>query len=310
MMASYLDLKVGYTCNNKCIHCIIQKQRKDAVKIRGNEDRSTQECLDELLDSSKKGLDIVVFTGGEATIRKDFIEIAAYAKQLNFATCLQTNGRKLADNQYAVELNKYIDGYVIAIHGSNEQIHDQITKDRNSFRETIEGIKNIRELNENVCGKIVLSNNNYKDLPGILELLGSLKINSQFNIAFPHYFEDDVEQFNKIVPYYSDIAPFIEESISIAEKLKINIEFEQIFPCVLKKQYSPSYFTDLHPKYENAELKQLDCETLDWNKASKMIKLKDKKCKSCIYDAYCDGFWKEYINLRGFDEFRPCRSED
>jgi hypothetical protein len=38
-------------------------------------------------------------------------------------------------------------------------------------------------------------------------------------------------------------------------------------------------------------------------------KSKRAECRSCRWDARCEGPWKEYPELFGWDEFRPVREE-
>ena len=37
-------------------------------------------------------------------------------------------------------------------------------------------------------------------------------------------------------------------------------------------------------------------------------RIKGKNCKLCRYNSVCLGVWKKYVNLFGFEEFRPVKS--
>jgi len=69
------DVKVGFSCNNNCLFCFIPKKTID---------RNTREIKNTLLQCKIDGVEKIVITGGEPTIRKDIIQILEYAKNLGF----------------------------------------------------------------------------------------------------------------------------------------------------------------------------------------------------------------------------------
>ena len=71
---------------------------------------------------------IVGFTGGEPTIRKDFLEIALYAKSTNHKVALQTNGTRFSDWEFAQGACNVIDYVLIAIHSHNPETHNSIVR--------------------------------------------------------------------------------------------------------------------------------------------------------------------------------------
>jgi len=96
-----VDIKLGYTCNNNCRHCVIADQREHALDMIGKEDLSTEEFKREILKSRKRGFTSIIFTGGEPTIRKDFLELLDYASFIGFRVNIQTNGRMLYYPEFA-----------------------------------------------------------------------------------------------------------------------------------------------------------------------------------------------------------------
>lgn len=305
-MAGCADIKVGYDCNNNCKHCVIAEQRRGALRKRGNENRTTEECMKEILNSKLNGKDVIVITGGEPTIRKDIIDIVKYAKSLGLVICMQTNGRKLRDEKFAEEVAKYVDYFTIALHGEQASTHDVITCVRGSFDETLEGMKTLVKFTNNVFIKVVISNYNYKELKGILNIAKTIGV-KETNIAFPHANGNAAQYFNEVVPYYKDIKFYVEECIKFAEENNILVEFESILPCIFQEQHNVKYFADFKYRSQNAELKQLDSDTLNWDEVRKNLKRKSEICEECIYTPICEGYWMEYVEERGFDEFNPIK---
>ncbi|MDA3855990.1 MAG: radical SAM protein [Candidatus Woesearchaeota archaeon] len=305
----YVDLKVGYDCNNSCIHCVISDQRDRARELRGNENRGTQEFFDELLKSKENGCTAVTITGGDPTVRKDFHEIVKFSKEEGFRVLLQSNGRAFSSKKYLEKAFDYIDYYMIALHGSSAEIHDKITRAPNGFVQTIDGIKNILEVGGEIGIKVVISNINKDDLLNLLKFVDSLGV-KYCNIAFPHANGDALKYFDEIVPYYKNIDLEIQSCIKFAKESGLKLEFEQILPCSLSLDYDLKFFSDMKIHTNFGEIKQLDETPGDWNSLRAGSKRKGKICMSCVYNKFCEGYWKEYVELRGFSEFRAIRKFD
>jgi len=300
----YSDIKVGYDCNNHCIHCIIANQRMNAMEKRGDENRSTDECCAEIRDSAENGYDSIIITGGEPTIRDDFLEILQYAKGLGLGISVQTNGRRLADPDFAANAAKYVDNFIVALHGSNPACHDHITRAKNSFAETVEGLKNIALLEKTLVIKVVMTKFNEQDLPDILRLVNGLGIQT-VNIAFPHACEEMVKHYEQVVPMYADVRASVDECIRYAQESGMSLEFESVLPCALTTRHDVRFFSDFQYMDVESEVKQLDNATLQWNRARKRLKRKMEKCSLCTYNSLCEGYWMEYVILRGESEFVP-----
>lgn len=305
----YVDLKVGYDCNNSCIHCVIADQRDRARELRGNENRNTQEFFDELLESKANGCTSVTITGGEPTVRKDFYDIVKFSKDEGFRVLLQSNGRAFFAKNYLEKVLYYIDYYMIALHGSTAKIHDEITRAPGGFIQTFQGIKNIIEAGADIGIKVVISNYNKDDLLNILKLIKSIGV-SYCNIAFPHANGNALKYFNEIVPFYKDIDLEVQRCIEFAKENDFKLEFEQILPCALSKDYEMKFFSDLKFHVNQGELKQLDESPGDWNSLRAGSRNKGRVCLGCVYNNFCEGYWKEYVELRGFNEFRAIKKFD
>lgn len=295
------DIKLGYSCNNQCIHCVIQNQKQRAEAVRGTITRPTEESKQEILKSFHTGCKAIIVTGGEPTIRSDFTEIVKYIKSLGMLVSVQSNGRKFSDKMFVKEAAEFIDVCVIALHGSTQSIHDRITRVAGSFYETMEGIRNLRAKKVKIWGKVVLSKLNYTDVLNIVKLFAELEI-YDINIAFPHACENILEHYDEVVPRYDEIREHIENCIQYSESIKMNLDFETILPCALSRHYPINYFSDLKNNLD-VELKQIDSAPINWNEIRKTNKKKLRICDACNYNDICEGYWLEYILLRGEKEF-------
>ena len=85
-----IDLKLGFSCNNRCRFCVQGDKRARLPEL------TTAEAVARLAEARAHAEDLV-FTGGEVTIRRDLPELVAEARRLGFRRIqIQTNGRALA----------------------------------------------------------------------------------------------------------------------------------------------------------------------------------------------------------------------
>ncbi len=297
------DLKVGYSCNNKCKHCVIDDSKDKLIQQKKCIDLTTDECIKQIDDSLAEGISGIVLTGGEVTIRKDFPQLVTKCLEHDLAITVQTNGRKLSDESI-IDVIKDINKirFVVALHGDTADVHDEITQVKGSFEETCNGIKAMCELGKLVILKIVISKINAQDLPGIVKLASELGV-KYICFAFPHGQGAARKNFDEVMPTYTYLKPYINELIAVAKEKEINIEFEAIPFCIIP-----------HSMHMVGELKYFDGDTIcnqvkedmfQWSEVRKSIKRKGENCINCDMGEFCEGPWSEYVEAFGTDELKP-----
>jgi len=307
-MAEFADIKTGYSCNNDCIHCVIADKRRLLLKQNRPLDRTTAEVKEQMYLAKQDGMKHVVLTGGEVTIRGDVFELMDYAHKLGFSIALQTNGRMFYYKEFAEQLSKITDiSYVIALHGHNAELHDSISRIKGSFNQTVQGIKNLKELNQKISGKVVISKKNYKYLTNLLSLFNKLGIKN-VNMAFPHGQGNALLYFDNVIPFYSELKPYVHKTIELANKLNIWIDFEAIPFCFM--QGYEKHVSELRMMDREIQLRDVVVIDLDFAQTRRNIaKKKAESCKECKYFLICEGPWREYPEKRGFGEFKPVKGK-
>lgn len=296
-----LDLKVGFQCNNRCLFCVQGNRRYSCPN------KSDQE-VKKILKRMKKNHDGVVFTGGEPTVRKELVDWVRYAKKLGYQFIqIQTNGRMFSYKDYCKALIKAgANEFSPAIHGGNAKIHDSQTQAPGSFKQTVQGIKNLRELDQYILTNSVITRMNYKDLPNLAQLLVNLKVD-QFQFAFMHINEiiaNSPKLIEKIVPRYQEAMPYIKKGIDIGVKAGIKVMVEAIPYCFMKgyeKYISEQYIPFTSVFDDKIELADYGSYRVSKGKA------KGPQCKKCQHNKICEGPWKEYPEIFGWSEFIPLK---
>ena len=294
-----LDLKVGFSCNNRCIHCIQGNKRFTAP------DKTDKE-IREILKRESKDHDGVVFTGGEPTIRPELVSWVAYAKKIGYKVIqIQSNGRMFSYKDYCKALIRAgANEFSPALHGSTAKIHDAITQVPGSWKETVQGIINLKSLGQYVIDNTVVSKLNYKDLPNLARLFVKLKVD-QFQFAFMHINNiifHDPKLIKKIVPRYRDTVPYMKRGLDIGAKAGIVMMTEAVPYCFMKgyEKYVAEQYIPFTTVVDN------NLEVKDYGHYRKTEgKMKGPNCQKCKYYKVCEGPWKEYPEIFGWDEFKP-----
>lgn len=291
------DIKTGFLCNNDCQFCV----QGDEKKKFGN--KSTEE-IKKILRKAKKDCQIVVFTGGEPTIRKDLVELVKYAKNLGFQTIqIQSNGRMFADKKFCKAIIKAgANEFALALHGHILELHNWLTQS-NSFYETVFGIKNLKKLKQKVITNTVIVKSNYRHLPEIAKLLISLDVD-QFQFAFVHALGSTAKNFDSTVPRKSLVMPYLKKALDIGRYFKKEAMTEAIPYCFLIG-YEDCISENIMPNMKIFELNRI---IPDFKKA-RIIEGKSKgpNCKKCKFFKICEGPWREYPQKFGWDEFEPIK---
>jgi len=291
------DLKVGYACNNNCIHCVI-------AGLRPYGDRSTEDYKREMRESRARA-DLLVITGGEPTIRKDIFDLVSYAAFLGFhRITLQTNGRMFYYDDFASRMGSIARiSYVVAVHAPTAQLHDRITQVKGSFDQTVQGIRNLRRLGQDVSGKVVISKLNSGLLPDIARLLVSLEVEDAC-FAFPHPMGNAMVFFDDVVPNITETSKSLHKAIDVCESNGIHASSEG-FPFCLMRGYEDRISELTVPEREMDDIRDF---YPDFNERElREGRAKGPSCASCRHNSSCKGPWKEYPQKFGWDEFVPVR---
>lgn len=299
------DLKVGYACNNRCKHCVIDDSKERLISEQTSINLTTDECLKQIDETYKQGIKSIVLTGGEVTIRSDFHELIERCVEYDLDITIQTNGRQL-NHEYIVNVIKDVKRirFIVALHGESSIIHDDITQVNGSFQETCDGIKQMCNLGKLVILKIVISKINAKELPGIVRLGADLGV-KYMCFAFPHGHGSARRNFDEVIPTYTFLKPYLKELITIAQERNINIEFEAIPFCIIP--YAMHMVGEL--KYYDGDTlcTHVKEETFEWSKVRKSIKRKGSRCNTCDMNQFCEGVWEEYESVFGSQELLPVK---
>jgi len=166
-----------YACNLKCKHCY-----EDAGAKRP--ELSTEEAhaaIDVLSRIASTGLPALSFSGGEPLIRKDFFEIAAYAKKKIPFVSIATNGTLLTKDNVNRLKEVGVDYVEVSLDGASKEVHESFRMVSGCFEKTVKGIRNCVDENLEACIATTAHKENLNEIPKIMELA------DQMGARFMHF---------------------------------------------------------------------------------------------------------------------------
>jgi len=295
-----VDLKLGFSCNNRCRFCVQGDKRHRLA------DLDTAE-LKKRLDDARTHVNSIVFTGGEVTLRPDLVELVAYARGLGFgAIQIQTNGRMFAYRKNCEELIAAgANEFSPALHGHTAELHDYLTRAKGSFAQTSRGIRNLKQLGQPVITNSVITRSNYRHLPALARLLLRLDVD-QYQFAFVHPLGTALEQFHSVVPRLTLAARYVAEGLDLGIRAGRIVMTEAIPACFLPGR--ERYIAEtIMPETRVYDAKVV----LESYKEYRLTegKTKGPQCPECVWNDPCEGPWREYPDHYGWDEFVPVKDK-
>jgi MoaA/NifB/PqqE/SkfB family radical SAM enzyme len=159
-------LYVTEGCNLQCLMCSYRQPKPNELSV------------DEIKDLAKQlhqfGLQHIVYSGGEPLLRRDFDQICEIFTERNIKQTLLTNGL-LLDRRSS--LLRHFTEVIVSVDGSTSEIHDSIRGVR-SFDQIVRGLRNVVQMPNRPAISIrsVIQKRNYRQLPALVTLAGSLGI--------------------------------------------------------------------------------------------------------------------------------------
>ena len=138
------EIAVTYRCNNRCRFCYAGCDgacgRLDSPDIEA-------EKLEKIIDIFKDEAQIPFFsfTGGEPLMRKDLERLMRYACDKGLKINLVTNGTLATPERAKSLYDAGLRTAQISLESPDEEIHDALCGRKGSWKQTIDGIKNLRD---------------------------------------------------------------------------------------------------------------------------------------------------------------------
>lgn len=166
-----------YSCNLKCKHCY---ENAGHYRPELTMDQAFV-TIEDLSKIANVGLPALSFSGGEPLTRRDFFEVAAYAKKKIPYISLATNGTLLTTDNVKNLKDVGIDYIEISLDGATKEVHENFRRVAGCFEKTINGIHNCVEENLDVCIAVTAQKENLNEISKII------KMAQELGVRFMHF---------------------------------------------------------------------------------------------------------------------------
>jgi radical SAM protein with 4Fe4S-binding SPASM domain len=182
-----LTLEITKKCPMRCVLC----------SSEGGEPLEDEFSLGELKDIVNQakylGVTEISLSGGEPLIYPYILDICRYISELDINVSVYTCGNVFIESDHvsSISLSYFqklekagVNKIVFSLHGSNPQVHDEITGKPNSFKNLFDSIKNVQKTNLGTEIHFVPLRENFKDLPAIVSLVKKMGLKSIHILRF------------------------------------------------------------------------------------------------------------------------------
>lgn len=175
-------LEITYLCNENCVHCYADSDIDLSKELTLAEYRNLLDQLWEL------GCMEILFTGGEVTLRKDFLDIISYAVEKGFVVDVYTNGLALKQEHILRLAELCVNSVSFSVYGPDPQTHDGITGVPGSFDQALKNMLLCKCAGLDTYAKTVVMNQNYDGLEDLFRLgqLAGISINTSMVVTASH----------------------------------------------------------------------------------------------------------------------------
>jgi MoaA/NifB/PqqE/SkfB family radical SAM enzyme len=291
-----LYLKVGHLCNSKCLYCVAGVADQPFIDLS---------LLKKKLEEKAADYRSVIFTGGEPSMHPRFFELLAIAYYLGYKIEIQSNIRAFSSEKFTARIKKFNAKIIVCMNSSREDVFDAMADAPGAFKQTVKGVKNLKNNEIDLHTKIIITKLNSDHLTDVVRFVRDFGIRYAM-LVFPTPMGLARDNFKKINPRYRDILPEVHSALQWGIDHGMRMSTENIPGCLLDEKYH---------KYNSEYMNQCNLDGIYLNenkglyncKSERMDiqKFKVRGCIKCPYSFKCEGVYREYVRNFGEEEFNP-----
>lgn len=288
-------IKVGYGCNENCTFC----HTLDVRHVQG----ASSEIHAKIDRAHALGHSMVVFSGGEATIRPELVGWCDHAVSLGMDTGLVTNGLMLAYPEFLSKLLARRLRYVyMSMHAATPKVHKLIVRSE-TYGAALEAVRNLAGRGLDFTLNCVVTRQNVNHLKELVDfVLPFPDVRLKFSMVQPKGGGDKLFEF--VAPRVTEVGAKVHEAITYGLE-KSGGQGPWLGHDGIPFCHLPGYedrFDDLktHRYWTMVEVGEPDFFPVD-DKA----KVHPEPCRGCALKGACPGLFRGYLEEHGHAELAP-----
>jgi cyclic pyranopterin phosphate synthase len=286
---SWVDLRTGYRCNNRCRFCD-QGDRRDRLG-----DAPLSELVALLRAAAPVGTDGVWLAGGEVTLRPDLPALVEAARAAGFGRVgLQTNGRILAAPGAADRLRSAgLTDAVVALHASTPALHDWLTQADGAHKQATVGLRRLVAAGVATRVNTVVTRSGAGEIAALAALVPRLGADGhRWILARPDGAAED--EWRMLMPRLALVRAPLQEALALAWGLRREAETVGVPLCVLGSARAAAA-----DRTDAAVTRRVFPAGMDEAPATRRH---GPPCVACPVRAACPGVAAGYVDRYGWDE--------
>lgn len=288
-----LDIITGYRCNAKCIFCSIDNKMRSISMTTS----TIKDIINQYTDKNNYIAEIR-FGGGEPTIRKDILDLIAYAKNKDVKTIsIQTNGYMFYNRNFLKEcafrgLNKVR----LSFRTIDKDVYESLTQVKMGFHFAEKALDNLSDYKIETEIDLLIIKPVLKELNEILDFFTYKKI-KKVNFWALWLYNISSHDLKWLAYRYSDAIKILKKAMLKHKNISYKLMY---FPfCILTGEMRKYYW---NPIEEEALVVTPGSRFyLDEEFFMRMGKI--NICAECPFNNKCTGISDDYVSIYGLEEF-------
>jgi len=150
-------------CNLRCVHCY-------ASEGKASGELTTKQGLDLIEQLTEYGAPVILFSGGEPTLRKDLPVLIEHAVKSGRRAVISTNGTLITQDMAMRFADLGLSYIGVSLDGM-EAVNDEFRGVKGAFRDALQGIYNAMHQGIKVGLRFTMNKRNVNEIPGIFDLM-------------------------------------------------------------------------------------------------------------------------------------------
>lgn len=151
-------------CNLACQHCYMDAGRETRAEM------SLEDGIGLVDDLAELKVPILIFTGGEPLLSRNFYALAFHAREVGLRTVISTNGTMITPEVARLLAEARIRYVGVSLDFAAAERHDAFRGVAGAHARALQGLKNARDAGLKTGLRITLTRDNWQDVPALLSL--------------------------------------------------------------------------------------------------------------------------------------------
>jgi MoaA/NifB/PqqE/SkfB family radical SAM enzyme len=279
---STLEIKASYSCNSRCIYC-----------CAGSRQKFSSMTFDDIMANvdyfmETHGITEVCLSGGEPSIRPDFLDLLSSIRGKGLTIYLHTNAIKFHERKFAEAASRHLDRALVGFSAHDADLCEALTKTGKTFERRLAGARNLLDASVPVRTNTVILRQNFRQLPEIAEVICSLGVRRSL-LTFPFFIGAAPETKEDLIPdSFEEVRPFLAKAVEVFTSHDIAVFIQGLPPCKLGEFGA---YREIDP--DRALVDSLhQCERHQYLFREGLGYHQTEECRGCEHAGECWGFPK------------------